>query len=120
MRAEETSDVALPFSRWRHLTPMIFKLLSATLLLTLPLSVLSSAQSNPLPPHESSQGAAPSVAAYNREVQVAIKNVMYHFTDSIAAHIVQLQGHLIPTKDGAIIVFDDTNSFFIVVSSAEI
>jgi hypothetical protein len=60
------------------------------------------------------------VAAYNHEVQVAIKNVMYHFTDSIAAHIVQLQGHLIPTKDGAIIVFDDTNSFFIVVSSAEI
>ncbi len=60
------------------------------------------------------------MAAYNHEVQVAIKNVMYHFTDSIAAHIVQLQGHLIPTKDGAIIVFDDTNSFFIVVSSAEI
>jgi hypothetical protein len=102
------------------LTPMIFKLLSATLLLTLSLSLSASAQSNPLPPHESGQETAGSAASSNHEVQVAIKNVMYHFTDSIAAHIVQLQGHLSPTKDGAIVVFDDTNSFTIAVSSAEI
>jgi hypothetical protein len=99
---------------------MIFILLSATLLLTLPLSVLASAQSNPLPPHESSQAAASSAASSNHEVQVAIKNVMYHFTDPIAAHIIQLEGHLVPTKPGAIIVFDDTNSFLIAVASAEI
>lgn len=96
---------------------MIFKLLSATLLLTLSLPLSLSAQSNPLPPHELGQEVA---ASSNHEVQVAIKNVMYHFTDNIAAHIVQLQGHLIPTKDAAIVVFDDTNSFTIAVASAEI
>jgi hypothetical protein len=95
---------------------MIFKLLSVLLLLSLPLFT----QSNPLPPHESGQEAAGSAASSNHEVQVAIKNVMYHFTDHITAHIVQLQGHLIPTKAGAIVVFDDINSFTIAVSSAEI
>lgn len=49
-----------------------------------------------------------------------MRNVTYHFTDRIAAHIYQLQGHLIPTKPGAMVVFDDTNSFILVVSSAEI
>jgi hypothetical protein len=101
---------------------MIFKLLSATLLLILFLSLplFTSSQSNPLPPHEPSREAGQSTASSNHEVQVAIKNVMYHFTDRIAAHIVQLQGHLIPTKDGAIVIFDDTNSFTIAVASAEI
>ncbi len=53
-------------------------------------------------------------------VQVEMKNIMYHFTDRIAVHIVQLRGHLTPTKPGAIVVFDDRNSFTLNLSSAEI
>ena len=45
---------------------------------------------------------------------------MYHFGDRIAVHIVQLRGHLTPTKPGAIVVFDDRNSFALNLASAEI
>ncbi len=49
-----------------------------------------------------------------------MKNVMYRYTDPIAVHIVQMQGQLLPTKAGAIIVFDDKNSFTLSLASAEI
>lgn len=49
-----------------------------------------------------------------------MKNVMYHFSDPIAAHIIQLQGRLTPTKAGSIVVFDDRNSFLLNLDSAEI
>jgi hypothetical protein len=55
-----------------------------------------------------------------RPIQVAMKNVMYHYTASVAAHIVQLQGYLTPTKAGLIVVFDDPNSFILHLNSAEI
>jgi hypothetical protein len=84
------------------------------------LSSLVFAQSNPLPSHTAGQQAAQSAESSNRDVQVAMKNVVYHFTDRIAAHIFQLQGHLSPAKPGAMIVFDDTSSFILAVSSAEI
>ena len=60
----------------------------------------------------------PSVAS--GEVQVAMKNVMYHFTAPIAVHILQLQGSLTPAKAGSIVVFDDKNSFTLNLASAEI
>jgi hypothetical protein len=53
-------------------------------------------------------------------VEVAMKNVTYHFTDQIAVHIAQLEGYLTPTNAGALIVFDDSNSFTINLASAEI
>jgi hypothetical protein len=53
-------------------------------------------------------------------VQIAMKNVMYHYTDPIAVHAVRLQGYLTPVKAGAIVVFDDRNSFNLVLESAEI
>jgi hypothetical protein len=53
-------------------------------------------------------------------VQVAMKNVQYHFTSDIAVHIVQLQGHLTPTKAGSIVIFDDKGSFILAMDSAEI
>jgi hypothetical protein len=65
-------------------------------------------------------------AAYSGEasespaVQIAIKNLMFHYTEPIAAHIFQLQGSLLPTKPGAIVVFDDKNSFTLSLASAEI
>jgi hypothetical protein len=48
-----------------------------------------------------------------------MKNVMYHFTDQIAAHIVQLQGTLTAVKPEAIVVFDDRNSFILNLNFAE-
>jgi hypothetical protein len=80
--------------------------------------LLLSAAALAVPPH--------SVAAQSDEppeshaVEIAMKNVMYHFTDHIAVHIVQLQGHLLPTKAGAIVFFDDKNSFILAMASAEI
>lgn len=49
-----------------------------------------------------------------------MKNVMYHFTDRIAVHIVQLQGHLKPTRASTTVFFDDKNSFILAMASAEI
>ena len=53
-------------------------------------------------------------------VEIAMKNVMYHYTDPIAVHIIHLQGYLTPTELGATVVFDDKNSFTLVLASAEI
>jgi hypothetical protein len=52
-------------------------------------------------------------------VQVAMKNVFYHFGPSAAVHIVQLQGTLTPTKSN-VVVFDDKNSFRLNLDFAEI
>ncbi len=65
----------------------------------------------------SAQSAAPSE---NHPVEIAMKNVMYHFTDHIAVHIIQLQGHLLPAKPGTVVFFDDKNSFILAMASAEI
>jgi hypothetical protein len=53
-------------------------------------------------------------------VEFAMRNVMYHYSEPVAVHISQLQGYLIPTKAGATVVFDDKNSFLLVLASAEI
>jgi hypothetical protein len=53
-------------------------------------------------------------------VQVVMKNVMYHFSEPIAVHIIHLQGTLTPTRPGAMVVFDDNNSFILNLDSAEI
>jgi hypothetical protein len=59
-------------------------------------------------------------AAEHHTVQIAMKNVMYHYTDSIAVHIFRLQGTLLPAKEGTIVFFDDKNSFALNLASAEI
>ncbi len=61
-----------------------------------------------------------SEVAEHRPVQVAMKNVMYHYTAPTAVHIVKLQGHLLPAKPGTVVVFDDLNSFTLAIASAEI
>ena len=53
-------------------------------------------------------------------VQVAMKNVVYHFSEPISVHIIHLQGALTPTRPGAIVVFDDKSSFLLNLASAEI
>jgi len=64
--------------------------------------------------------AQSSEAADNHTVQIAMKNVTYHFTDQIAVHIAQLQGYLTPSKPEALIVLDDSSSYTLNLASAEI
>jgi hypothetical protein len=69
----------------------------------------------------SNQSAAQSTeAAESRALQIAMKNVMYHYTLPVAVHIFRLEGELIPVKAGSIVVFDDKNSFTLALTSAEI
>jgi hypothetical protein len=72
---------------------------------------------NPLLPLPSAQTAD---TGDNHAVQVAMKNVMYHYTEPIAVHIFRLQGELAPVKANDTVVFDDKNSFHLVITSAEI
>ena len=68
----------------------------------------------------------PSVCAQEQaspeqgRVHCEMHNVMYHFTDSIAVHIIHLEGELVPTASGGMPVFDDANSFNLAIRSAEI
>jgi hypothetical protein len=55
-----------------------------------------------------------------REVPIAMKNVMYHYSERVAVHILRLDGQLTPVKAGAIVVFDDKYSFTLAMNSAEI
>ena len=59
-------------------------------------------------------------AASERLVHTEMHNILYHFTDSIAVHIVHLEGELVPVGSPGIPVFDDPNSFLLEVRSAEI
>ncbi|HVI07184.1 MAG TPA: hypothetical protein VND65_02705, partial [Candidatus Binatia bacterium] len=66
-------------------------------------------------------GSAQENGSQERDaVQFAMRNVMYHYTESTAAHIIHLEGELLSTKPGSIVVFDDKNSFELSVASAEI
>jgi hypothetical protein len=64
--------------------------------------------------------AQPSNTPDAHAVQVAMKNVMYHFSEPVAVHIIRLQGQLTPTNSSDIVFFDDKNSFTLVLASAEI
>jgi hypothetical protein len=52
--------------------------------------------------------------------QTWMKNVELHLTDSIAVHIIALEGKLSATRQGEIPVFDDKTSFVIDVDSANL
>ena len=54
----------------------------------------------------------------SRTVATEMGNVMYHFTESIAVHIWQLKGKLVPRDE--IPVFDDKQSFILKIDSARI
>jgi hypothetical protein len=53
-------------------------------------------------------------------VQVDMRNVMYHFTDQVAVHILQLHGLVLPTQRARLPVFDDVQSFTLAIHFAEI
>jgi hypothetical protein len=82
-----------------------------------PFSILFIALFHPLLNRAAAQSGQ---AADTRTVQVEMKNVTYHFSGRIAAHIIRLQGQLVPTRPGALVVFDDRNSFTLSLASAEI
>jgi hypothetical protein len=52
-------------------------------------------------------------------VKVQMHNVVYHFTDQIAVHLINVGGSLVPTRVGHIPVFDDKNSFELQITAAE-
>src|SRR6476661_3452326 len=62
----------------------------------------------------------PRASQDNGAVQVQMHNVMYHFTDQVAAHLVNVGGSLVPTKAGHFPVFDDKESFELHITAAEI
>jgi len=64
--------------------------------------------------------AQSSEAADSRPIEFSMKNVTYHYSEPVAVHIAQLQGELVPTKSGAIVFFDDKNSFDLRLNYAEI
>jgi hypothetical protein len=81
------------------------------------LSVLLGALLNLSPQQTAAQS---DKASEGHLVKVEMKNITYHFTDQIAAHIVRLQGQLLPTRPGGLVVFDDRSSFTLNLASAEI
>lgn len=62
----------------------------------------------------------PHASQDNGAVQVQMHNVMYHFTDQVAAHLVNVGGTLVPTSPGHFPVFDDKESFELRLTAAEI
>ena len=56
----------------------------------------------------------------NGHVRAEMRNVVYHFSGSIAVHITNLQGDLVPVGQEGLPVFEDPNSFRIDVRSAEL
>jgi len=53
-------------------------------------------------------------------VQTEMRNVMYHFTDNVTVHILQLRGALVPVRQDSLPIFDDSRSFHLEISSADI
>lgn len=53
-------------------------------------------------------------------VHTEMRNVVYHYTASIAVHIIQLEGELVPVGEAGLPVFEDPNSFLVDVRSAEL
>jgi hypothetical protein len=52
-------------------------------------------------------------------VKVQMHNVLYHFADQIAVHLINVGGSLVPTSASHIPIFDDKNSFKLQITAAE-
>ena len=66
------------------------------------------------------QNSAPQNASDAAAVHTEMRNVMYHFTDSIVVHVRSFQGAVIPVGKNPFPIFDDKNSFDMKIDSAEI
>ena len=56
----------------------------------------------------------------NGAVQAEMRNIFYHYTGTITAHIAYLEGYLIPVGKAGFPIFEDPSSFVIDVHTAEI
>jgi len=66
------------------------------------------------------QTQQPAASDQKARVKVQMRNVMYHFSDSVVVHIQTLNGELVPTGENKFPIFDDKKSFNIEISSGEI
>jgi hypothetical protein len=66
------------------------------------------------------QNSASQNASDAAAVHTEMRNVVYHFTDSIVVHIRSFQGAVIPVGKNPFPIFDDKNSFDMKIDSAEI
>ncbi len=53
-------------------------------------------------------------------VRAEMRNISYHFSDTVAVHISYLEGELVPSTSAGLPIFDNPESFSISVRSAEI
>src|ERR1043165_172476 len=53
-------------------------------------------------------------------VQVQMHNVMYHYSDTVAVHLRDVAGALVPSKEGQMPIFDSKESFSLHITAAEI
>ena len=65
-------------------------------------------------------GQRSQTAPESTAVRVQMRNVNYHFTDSVAVQIANLDGALVPSNEHPLPIFDDKNSFRLRVDSAQI
>jgi hypothetical protein len=64
--------------------------------------------------------ASPRPAAESNAVQAQMRNIVYHFSSSVAVNIKYLDGQLDPADVSPYPVFDNKESFTLAISSAEI
>lgn len=62
----------------------------------------------------------PAASDQKAGVKVQMRNVIYHFSDSVVVHIETLNGDVVPTGEYKFPIFDDRKSFNIEISSGEI
>lgn len=58
--------------------------------------------------------------AKTNAVRTEMRNVMYHFTDNVTVHILELHGALVPVTQEGLPIFDDSRSFNLAITFAEI
>jgi len=75
----------------------------------------NSASTNPAP-----SSVAPVSPPNGRAVKTEMRNVLFHLTDKVAAHLQILSGELLPTGKNQMPVFDDKTSFSVHVTTGKI
>jgi len=63
-------------------------------------------------------GAQQQPSGHGR-VHAEMRNVVYHYTNTIAVHIIYLEGELVPIGEEGLPIFEDPNSFLVDIRSAE-